>query len=119
MVFSIRIHTKHHRTFLHNSRELEIALGLISCMVDRNVAFMTELYNVVVYRRIIGGCNDEEELDSIPPDPARKTRDASKPDAPLPQASAPELFCIPKEIFHLRRICLAVHTAPAQNPLHL
>ena len=62
MVFPIRIHTNHHRTFLHNSRELEIALGLISCMVDRNVAFMTELYNVVVYRRIIGGCNDEEEL---------------------------------------------------------
>ena len=50
--FPFGIHTKHHRTFLHNSRELEIALGLISGMVDRNVAFMTELYNVVVHRRI-------------------------------------------------------------------
>ena len=62
MVFSACIHTDYHQVLLHNGRELEIALGLISCMVDRNVAFMTELYNVVVYRRIIGGCNDEEEL---------------------------------------------------------
>lgn len=68
MVFSSGIHTNHHRIVPHNGRELEIALSLVSGVIDRDMPLMAELYNVVVHRPITGGCDDKEGPVSRLPD---------------------------------------------------
>ena len=62
MVFSSCIHTDYHRVLLHNGRELEIALGLVSGVIDRDMPLMAEMYNVVVHRPITGGSDNKERL---------------------------------------------------------
>ena len=62
MVFSSGIHTDHHRIVPHNGRELEITLALVSGVVDRDMALMAEMYNVVVHRPITGGSDNKERL---------------------------------------------------------
>ena len=62
MVFSSCIHTDYHRVLLHNGRELEIALGLVSGVMDRDMPLMAEMYNVVVHRPITGGSDNKERL---------------------------------------------------------
>ena len=62
MVFSACIHTDYHRIVPHNGRELEIALGLVSGVVDRDMPLMAEMYDVVVHRPITGGSDNKERL---------------------------------------------------------